>query len=154
MNTETTDYDLLLQQAKALLSTENDIIANAANLSSLLYFNLSEVNWIGFYFYHADKNELVLGPFHGQPACTRIPVGNGVCGTAFAQQKTQRVDDVHQFEGHITCDTNSQSEVVVPFQTDKVAGVLDIDSPTIKRFGEAEQSFFESTIRVFLASIG
>ena len=149
----TTNYDLLLKQAEGLLSNESDVIANAANLSSLLYFNLEQVNWLGFYFYNANENELVLGPFHGQPACTRIPNDKGVCGTAFKQKQTLRVADVHQFDGHIACDAQSASEVVVPFQTNKVAGVLDIDSPMLNRFSKVEQDFFESIVRVFLKSI-
>jgi len=143
-------YSLLLQQADALISGETDVIANAANISSLLYHNVDEVNWVGFYFFKND--ELVLGPFNGQPACTRIPVGKGVCGTAYAQKQAMVVDDVHAFAGHIACDAASESEVVVPFYTQGVSGVLDIDSPLKKRFGDAEKLLFEHVVELFVAA--
>ena len=139
-------YSLLLKQAEALISSETDFIANTANLASLLFNNLDEVNWAGFYFF--KNNELVLGPFNGQVACTRIPVGQGVCGTAFEKQETLVVKDVHAFEGHIACDAASESEVVVPFSTSELSGVLDIDSPTKNRFGEAEKLFFEAIVKL------
>ena len=139
-------YSLLLKQAEALISSETDFIANTANLASLLFNNLDEVNWAGFYFF--KNNELVLGPFNGQVACTRIPVGQGVCGTAFEKQETLVVKDVHAFEGHIACDAASESEVVVPFSTSELSGVLDIDSPTKNRFGEAEKLFFEEIVKL------
>ena len=144
-------YPLLLKQLEALLSTESDIQANAANLSSFLYHNLEQVNWLGFYYQHG--NELVLGPFHGQPACTRLQIGMGVCGTAFAKQATELVGDVHQFSGHVACDTASESECVVPFYTDKINGVLDVDSPVKNRFSTAEKDFFEAVVKIFTASI-
>ena len=139
-------YSLLLKQAEALISSETDFIANTANLASFLFNNLDEVNWAGFYFF--KNNELVLGPFNGQVACTRIPVGQGVCGTAFKKQETLVVKDVHSFEGHIACDAASESEVVVPFSTSELSGVLDIDSPTKNRFGEAEKLFFEEIVKL------
>ena len=145
------DYDLLLQQARGLLSTEQNALANAANLTSLLYFNLSQVNWLGFYF--LNNGQLVLGPFHGQPACTRIEVGKGVCGTAFATRQTLVVDDVHQFDGHIACDVNSESEIVVPFESKRVPqlkGVLDVDSPVLARFGDEERELFEGIVGIYL----
>ena len=145
MNSE---YALLLKQAQALISSEADPIANAANLSSLLYHGVDDVNWVGFYFYKQD--ELVLGPFSGQPACTRIPVGAGVCGTAYQQQQTQLVEDVHAFEGHIACDAASESEIVVPFQTPELSGVFDIDSPMRARFGAPEQEFFEAVCMAYV----
>ncbi|WP_395377708.1 GAF domain-containing protein [Marinicella sp. W31] len=144
-------YDLLLQQLQALLSAENNHLANAANLSSFLYHNLEQVNWLGFYL--EDQGELILGPFHGQPACTRVPIGSGVCGTAFAEKKTYVVADVHAFEGHIVCDAASESEVVVPFFTEQVQGVLDVDSPVKSRFSDAEKVFFESAVDIYIRSI-
>ena len=145
------NYPLLLKQLEALLSTEHDVQANAANLSSFLYHNLTQVNWLGFYFQQGD--ELVLGPFHGQPACTRLKIGSGVCGTAFANKTTELVDDVHLFAGHVACDTASESEVVVPFYTDTINGVLDVDSPVKNRFSMAEKDFFEAVVKIFTVSI-
>lgn len=137
-------YTLLLKQAEALMSGEADFIANAANLSSLLYHNLEHVNWVGFYIFRG--NELVLGPFNGQPACTRIPLGKGVCGTAFSKQKTLVIDDVHAFAGHIACDAASESEIVVPFNAKEFSGVFDVDSPIKNRFQAQEKIFFESIV--------
>ena len=148
MNSE---YQLLLKQAEALISTESDPIANAANLSSLVYNHLENVNWVGFYYLRGD--ELVLGPFSGQPACTRIPVGKGVCGTAFAEQATQVVGDVHQFPGHIACDAASESEVVVPFKTEGLSGVFDVDSPTLNRFASDEVRLLESICDAYRATL-
>ena len=139
-------YSLLLKQAEALISSESDFIANAANISSLLFNSVEQVNWVGFYFY--KEGELVLGPFNGQPACTRIPVGKGVCGTAFSQQATLRVDDVHSFAGHIACDAASESEIVIPFNTNEYRGVFDIDSPILSRFGDEEQALFEGVVKL------
>ncbi len=136
MNLE--QYQRLTKQAVALLEGETNLIANLANLSALLNMELTELNWVGFYL--MQENELVLGPFQGKPACVRIPVGRGVCGTAAAENKVQRVYDVHQFEGHIACDAASNSEIVIPFSLNgKVAGVLDIDSPNIGRFSEIDE---------------
>ncbi|EGR4135280.1 GAF domain-containing protein [Vibrio cholerae] len=136
MNLE--QYQRLTKQAVALLEGETNLIANIANLSALLNMELTELNWVGFYL--MQENELVLGPFQGKPACVRIPVGRGVCGTAVAENKVQRVYDVHQFEGHIACDAASNSEIVIPFSINgKVAGVLDIDSPNIGRFSEIDE---------------
>lgn len=145
------NYALLLKQLAALLSTESDLQANAANLSSFLYHNLEQVNWLGFYFQQDDT--LVLGPFHGQPACTRLTIGQGVCGTAFNNQETELVGDVHAFEGHVTCDSASESEIVVPFYTDHINGVLDVDSPVKNRFSNIEKEFFEAVVGIFLKSI-
>ncbi|MFC3194668.1 GAF domain-containing protein [Marinicella sediminis] len=144
-------YPLLLKQLEALLSVEHDLQANAANLSSFLYHNLEQVNWLGFYYQQGE--ELVLGPFHGQPACTRLQIGQGVCGTAFANQATEVVDDVHAFAGHVACDAASESEIVVPFYTEQINGVLDVDSPVKNRFGTAEKTFFEAAVEVFLKSL-
>ncbi len=146
-----TNYSLLLKQLEALLSTEKDLQATAANLSSFLYNNLEQVNWLGFYYQQGD--ELVLGPFHGQPACTRLKIGHGVCGTAFANQKSEVVDDVHAFDGHVACDAASESEIVVPFYTDEINGVLDVDSPVKNRFSAAEKEFFESVVDIFVHAI-
>ena len=126
-------YQRLAQPADALMAEETHLIANLANLSALLFMELEDINWVGFYLYEND--ELVLGPFQGQPACIRIPVGRGVCGTAASTLQTQLVTDVHDFPGHIACDAASNSEVVVPIVVnDKLIGVLDIDSPSIGRF--------------------
>jgi len=126
-------YQRLAQQADALMAEETHLIANLANLSALLFMELEDVNWAGFYLY--EKDELVLGPFQGLPACIRIPVGRGVCGTAASTLQPQLVSDVHDFPGHIACDAASNSEIVVPIiVNDKLIGVLDIDSPSIGRF--------------------
>lgn len=134
-----TDYTLLLQQADALIADEPDALANIANLCALLYQELESVNWAGLYVLR--DGELVLGPFQGLPACVRIPVGGGVCGTAAARGAVQRVDDVHAFPGHIACDAASNSEVVVPLYRDgALIGVLDIDSPEKARFSAADET--------------
>lgn len=120
-------YEELYKMSKALFTDENDMIANMGNVSSLLYFNLKDINWAGFYLYKND--ELVLGPFNGKVACTRIAMGKGVCGTAAKENKIQVVEDVHQFPGHIACDSASNSEIVIPLYKDgNLVGVLDIDS--------------------------
>jgi GAF domain-containing protein len=137
-----TDYTLLDSQARALLRDEPDALANAANFVALLYNALDDVNWLGIYVLRG--NELVLGPFQGQPACVHIPVGSGVCGTAAATLETQRVADVHAFPGHIACDAASRSEIVVPLVVDgSLVGVLDIDSPSLDRFSEDDQAGIE-----------
>jgi len=134
------DYQLLVKQAQALLSSEADYIANAANLSALIFNQLNELNWAGFYF--VRNEELVLGPFQGQVACVRIALGKGVCGTAAATKEVQRIADVHQFDGHIACDAASNSEIVLPLMNQgKVVAVLDIDSPIVNRFDEIDQQF-------------
>jgi len=132
-------YAQLSQQVKAIVAEEQDIIANMANISAILYWALDNVNWVGFYII---KNEqLVLGPFHGQPACIRIPIGKGVCGTAVSQNTIQLIDDVHQFAGHIACDAASNSEIVLPiYQNNQIIAVLDIDSPDIGRFDLVDKS--------------
>ncbi|MGZ2283290.1 GAF domain-containing protein [Vibrio alginolyticus] len=136
MNLE--QYQRLTKQAVALIESEPDFIANLANLSSLLFMELDDLNWAGFYLTKGE--ELILGPFQGKPACVRIPMGRGVCGTAAQINTIQRVYDVHEFEGHIACDAASNSEIVIPFSINgKVAGVLDIDSPSIGRFNETDE---------------
>ncbi|PWI34176.1 Free methionine-(R)-sulfoxide reductase [Vibrio albus] len=139
-------YQTLTRQAIALLESETDLTANLSNLSALLNMELDALNWVGFYLLKND--ELVLGPFQGKPACVRIPVGRGVCGTAVAENRTQRVYDVHQFEGHIACDAESNSEIVIPFSINgNIAGVLDIDSPEVGRFNENDQLGLENLVQ-------
>ena len=136
-------YALLQQQAEALLHGEHDRIANAANLASLIWHSLPELNWAGFYLY--DGTELVLGPFMGKPACVRIALGRGVCGTAASTGTTQLVKDVHAFPGHIACDAASNAEIVVPLaHGDKLLGVLDLDSPVTARFDAEDQAGLEA----------
>jgi len=131
-------YQELAMQLEALLVGERDRIANAANMAALIYHGLPDVNWAGFYF--RQGGELVLGPFQGRPACVRIPLGRGVCGTAAARGATVLVPNVHAFAGHIACDPVSRSELVVPLlESGKVSGVLDLDSPLVGRFGEVDQ---------------
>jgi L-methionine (R)-S-oxide reductase len=126
-------YAQLLQQARGLLHGERDHVANAANLSALVFHALPALNWVGFYFF--DGRELVVGPFQGRPACVRIALGRGVCGTAASERRTQRVADVEAFPGHIPCDAASRSELVVPLlQGDRLIGVFDLDSPEPNRF--------------------
>ncbi|WP_018981745.1 GAF domain-containing protein [Salinimonas chungwhensis] len=140
-------YERLVKQAEALVSGEHDLIANMANLSALLYNNLEQVNWAGFYLY--KEEQLVLGPFQGQPACIRIPMNKGVCGTAAQQNKTLVVEDVHTFDGHIACDAASNSEIVIPlYVNNQLLGVLDIDSPEIGRFGATDQTGLEKIARI------
>ncbi|WP_066050524.1 GAF domain-containing protein [Robertmurraya korlensis] len=137
------NYRVLIKQLKALLEGETNSIANLSNASSLLNQFLSDVNWVGFYLMDGDK-ELVLGPFQGLPACVRIPLGRGVCGTSAKERKTVLVEDVHEFPGHIACDAASQAEIVVPIIKDgQLLGVLDIDSPSKARFDELDQKMLE-----------
>ena len=140
-------YALLAEQIRALTEGECSVVANLANASALLADALEHVNWAGFYL--MSGGELLLGPFQGKPACIRIPVGKGVCGTAVSEKKTQLVEDVHAFPGHIACDAASASEIVVPlFFGDAVVGVLDIDSPEKARFDEADRAGLEAFARV------
>ena len=143
-------YPLLCRQAKALTDDVPHRIANLANLSALLYDALTDINWAGFYL--VEDGRLILGPFQGKTACIEIPAGRGVCGTALAKNETQLVYDVHQFPGHIACDSASNSEIVIPLRKDGVvAGVLDIDSPSVGRFDEADQSGLEALARIIEA---
>ena len=147
------DYDLLADQLEALLHDETDALANSANFVALVYNALPDINWLGIYV--TRDEELVLGPFQGNPACVRIPIGQGVCGTAARNMSTVRVADVHEFGGHIVCDPASRSEVVVPLISDgRVLGVLDIDSPLPARFTEQDQRGVESLCEVFMTSLG
>ncbi|HEY0922358.1 GAF domain-containing protein [Rheinheimera pacifica] len=141
-------YRLLNQQAQALIDGETDLIANMANLSALLFNQLPDLNWAGFYIMRAG--ELVLGPFQGQVACVRIAVGKGVCGTAVATGQVQLVKDVHEFPGHIACDAASNSEIVLPLRhKGEIIAVLDIDSPLLARFDFDDQAGLEQLIKLF-----
>ena len=149
---KTDQYADLAAQARGLLSGERDRIANAANLSALVYHALPQLNWVGFYFY--DGKELVVGPFQGQPACVRIALGKGVCGTAAASRQTQRVADVDAFPGHIACDSASRSELVVPlFEGERLLGVFDLDSPVPDRFDAEDQRGLEALAAIFVESL-
>ena len=142
-----TDYPALNQQLSALVRGVPHRIANLANAAALLYHALDELNWAGFYLLEGDT--LVLGPFQGRPACIEIAPGRGVCGTAVAEDKTQLVHDVHQFPGHIACDSASNSELVVPIHADgQVAGVLDLDSPRVGRFTEEDRAGLEAFVHI------
>jgi L-methionine (R)-S-oxide reductase len=144
------NYQLLIKQLSALLEGETNSIANLSNASALLNQFLERTNWVGFYL--MDEGELVLGPFQGLPACVRIPLGKGVCGTAAKQMETVRVEDVHQFPGHIACDAASQSEIVIPLVKEgKLLGVLDIDSPEKNRFDELDQKYLEDFSEVLVS---
>jgi GAF domain-containing protein len=146
-------YRELAQQAQGLMSGQAHRIANAANLSALIFYQLERVNWAGFYFLEGDT--LIVGPFQGQPACVQIAMGKGVCGTAAATRTTQRVADVHAFEGHIACDPTSRSELVVPLiLDDRVIGVLDIDSPETDRFTPQDQAGIEALAKLYVDSLG
>ena len=143
-------YDDLARQLVALIEGERDLIANCANMAALVYDGLPNLNWAGFYF--ARKEELVLGPFQGKPACVRIPWGEGVCGAAAARGSSIVVPDVHEFPGHIACDVASQSELVVPLlDRARVLGVLDLDSPVRGRFDEEDRAGCERLVALFLA---
>lgn len=145
-----TDYALLNSQADALLRDEPDALASAANFVALLYNALDDINWLGIYVLRGD--ELVLGPFQGQPACVHISMGSGVCGTAAESLETQCVRDVHEFPGHIVCDAASRSEIVVPLIVNgSLVGVLDIDSPSIDRFSASDQTGIELLCESFCA---
>ena len=145
-------YADLQSQLRALLEGETDFIANAANFSSLLYHSLSDVNWAGLYLLKGD--ELVLGPFQGKPACVRIAMGKGVCGTAAEQRQTILVDNVHEFPGHIACDSASNSEIVVPLvDREQLIGVLDLDSPLLARFDDEDARGLNELVDIFIESV-
>lgn len=144
-------YDQLAAQLSSLLAGERDLVANAANFSALIFNSLPDLNWAGFYF--AKDGELVLGPFQGRPACMRIALGQGVCGTAAAKCATTIVPNVHEFPGHITCDSASNSEIVVPLiKSEQFLGVLDLDSPSPARFDEEDAAGLETLVKILLAS--
>jgi len=134
------NYQLMAYMAKRVLEDDKDTIASLANISAVINGYMDRINWVGFYI--MKDGELVLGPFQGLPACIRIQVGKGVCGTAVAERKTQIVEDVHKFPGHIACDSASKSEIVIPiYKNGEVFGVLDVDSPEYSRFGELEDKY-------------
>jgi GAF domain-containing protein len=142
----------LAQQIKAIVAGEQDFIANMANISAILYWALDNVNWVGFYL--VKEGQLVLGPFHGQPACIRIPIGKGVCGTAVSENTIQLINDVHQFSGHIACDTASNSEIVLPIrQNNQIIAVLDIDSPDISRFDLDDKSGLSQIVEILQTTL-
>lgn len=143
-------YAELASQARGLLAGERDLIANAANFSALVFNSLPELNWAGFYLF--DGSELVVGPFQGKPACVRIALGRGVCGTAARSRQTQLVRDVNAFDGHIACDAASQSEIVVPLvkPDGSLLGVWDVDSPRVARFDEEDRVGMEALCAVFM----
>lgn len=144
------DYARLAQELEALLAGESDLIANAANTAALLFDALPDINWAGFYF--LQGGELVVGPFQGKPACVRIPLGKGVCGSAAAARRTLVVPDVHEFPGHITCDAASRSEIVVPLIAGAtLLGVLDLDSPRPGRFDAADATGIERLAALYMA---
>ena len=145
-------YAQLLEQARGLLYGERDRIANAANLSALLFNSLPGLNWLGFYF--LEQGELIVGPFQGLPACVRIPLDKGVCGAAASARRTQRIADVHDFPGHIACDAASRSELVVPLLLDdELIGVFDLDSPVPGRFDVDDQVGLETIAALFVRSL-
>ena len=146
-------YELLERQARELTSGESDFITNAANFAAFLFQELPDVNWAGFYFL-AASGELVLGPFGGKPACTRLPTGRGVCGAAVTRRETLVVDDVHAFADHIVCDSASRSEVVVPLVFDgDVVGVFDIDSPSVARFSDDDRDGIARVVEAFMQTV-
>ena len=144
-------YDQLASQLSSLLAGERNLITNAANFSALIFHSLPDLNWAGFYF--AKDGELVLGPFQGQPACVRIKIGQGVCGAGAAKCETVIVPNVHEFPGHITCDSASNSEIVIPLMKGgRLIGVLDLDSPSLSRFDEEDAAGLQRLVRILLAS--
>lgn len=148
-NTKAEFYENIILFAKGLIHEERDKIANLANISALLYHTMEKINWVGFYL--VKHEELVLGPFQGKPACIRIQIGKGVCGTAAHTRETQVVYNVHEFPGHIACDGDTNSEIVVPMVHDgRLIGVLDIDSPILKRFDDEDRNYLNQLVRVMM----
>lgn len=144
-------YEALAAELRSLLAGEPDRVACAANMSSLLYWSLPDLNWAGFYLLDERTGDLLVGPFQGKPACVRIPVGRGVCGTAAARRETVVVRDVHEFPGHIACDSASNSEIVVPIlRGGRLLGVLDLDSPVTGRFDDDDARGLEALVRVYV----
>jgi len=149
--TKTEFYQDLAAQLTGLLGDERDRIANAANMSAFLFMSVPDLNWAGFYFMQDDG--LIVGPFQGKPACVRIAVGDGVCGTAVKEARTILVENVHEFPGHIACDAGSESELVVPlFKNGEIIGVLDLDSPRLSRFDAEDQAGMETLAEIFVAA--
>ena len=152
MKSKKEHYQQLAAPLSSLLAGERDLIANAANFSSFVYRAVRDLNWAGFYLLKGD--ELVLGPFQGKPACVRIKIGQGVCGTSAANRETVIVPDVNAFSGHISCDIASKSEMVVPLiKNSQLIGVLDLDSPLPSRFDEEDARGFETLVRIFISSV-
>lgn len=142
-----TNYDLLQKQVASLIEDESNLIAILSNVSALLNDSLDQINWLGFYL--IENNELILGPFQGHPACVHIAIGKGVCGTAVETNESQLVEDVNAFPGHIACDANSKSEIVVPIHKDnQIIGVLDIDAPITNRFSDTDKIALEEIVKV------
>ncbi len=154
-NKDEDNYKLMCDIIKLTLKDESNLIANLSNISAIINLYIDDINWVGFYI--VDGEELILGPFQGKPACVRIKVGKGVCGTSVTLKKTMLVDDVHSFKGHIACDSNTNSELVVPiFVGDVVYGVIDLDSPKLSRFSNLEKYYIEEVAKLigeFLNSI-
>jgi L-methionine (R)-S-oxide reductase len=147
MMTAEQKYKYMIILLEGQLSSEKDVLANLCNATAIINVIMDKINWVGFYF--RKENELVLGPFQGKPACNRIKIGSGVCGTAVAEKKIQRIENVHNFPGHIACDCESNSEIVVPIiKNDKVYGVLDIDSPEINRFSSLEEKYLVKFVEI------
>ncbi|MBA2702946.1 MAG: GAF domain-containing protein [Blastocatellia bacterium] len=152
MDSKTDLYASLAAQLHSLLQGEHDFIANAANCAALLYHSLPDVNWVGFYLF--KEGELVLGPFQGNPACVRIGMGKGVCGTAAQLRQTVVVENVNEFPGHIACDSASNSEIVVPLIKDqRLIGVLDLDSPSIARFDDEDARGLNELAEIFIQAV-
>ncbi len=149
--TKAQDYRLTNAQLEAIIGDETNLIANLSNAAALLFENLKDINWSGFYLFEEASGELVLGPFQGKVACIRIPLGRGVCGTAFQKKESLFVNDVHEFPGHIACDARSQSEIVIPLEKNgKIIGVLDIDAPIKARFDQEDQEHLETFVQLLL----
>lgn len=147
------DQSIILSQLEAIIKNESNWIANFSNASALLNEHLEGINWVGFYLWDENDEQLVLGPFQGKIACIRINPGKGVCGTAFSKKETMIVPDVNQFPGHIVCDFRSQSEIVIPLiKDDRVLGVLDVDAPIKNRFGEEDKELLEAFTETLLAN--
>ena len=143
-------YREIIDLVSAVTDGEQDLIANLANTASVLYHMLPDVNWAGFYL--LKDNELVLGPFHGKPACIRIAIGRGVCGTSARDMRTVVVDNVHEYPGHIACDAQSASEIVVPMLDGGIlVGVLDVDSPLVSRFGDTDRQYLEQLVQLLMS---
>lgn len=152
--TKAEQYQLVGKQLQALITGEPNIVANLSNASALLNIFLNDVNWVGFYLYEEESDMLVLGPFQGLPACIRIPLGRGVCGTAASERRIMRIANVHDFPGHIACDAASQSEIVLPIVKDgRLIGVLDIDSPNLERFDEEDETGLSHFVSILESSL-
>jgi GAF domain-containing protein len=149
MSNKDSNYELVVSQIDAITAGEHDTIANMANISAVLFNGLPDLNWAGFYLYKEDQ--LVLGPFQGEPACIRILMGKGVCGKAIAEKTVQVIENVHEFEGHIACDADSNSEIVIPIiKNEQIIGVLDLDSPLISRFDNIDATYLSKVVDILL----